>query len=56
VAAYLLAELGGDLSVADDVVVFRPPPGDGVEPVLSVLEPFRHGWYALTPALDSLFR
>jgi hypothetical protein len=58
VAAYLLAELGGELSVADDVVVYRPPPGEGVgaEPVLAVLEPFRHDWYALTPALDSLFR
>jgi hypothetical protein len=58
VAAYLLAELGGELSVADDVVVYRPPAGeegDG-QPVLSVLEPFRHGWYALTPALDRLFR
>jgi hypothetical protein len=56
VAAYLLAELGGELSVADDVVVYRPPDGEGTEPVLAVLEPFRHGWYALTPALDSLFR
>jgi hypothetical protein len=56
VAAYLLAELGGELSVADDVVVYRPPDGDPAEPVLTVLEPFRHGWYALTPALDSLFR
>jgi hypothetical protein len=59
VAAYLLAELGGELSVADDVVVYRPPAsGDGAarEPVLSVLEPFRGGWYALTPALDTLFR
>jgi hypothetical protein len=58
VAAYLLAELGGELSVADDVVVYRPPEGRGVtaEPVLAVLEPFRNGWYALTPALDSLFR
>jgi hypothetical protein len=56
VAAYLLAELGGKLSVADDVVVYRPPAGEAGEPVLAVLEPFRHGWYALTPALDSLFR
>lgn len=58
VAAYLLAELGGELSVADDVVVYRPPEREAapVEPVLAVLEPFRHGWYALTPALDSLFR
>jgi hypothetical protein len=56
VAAYLLSELGGELSVADDVVVYRPPDGEGIEPVLAVLEPFRHGWYALTPALDSLFR
>jgi hypothetical protein len=56
VAAYLLAGLGGELSVADDVVVYRPPDGDGAEPVLAVLEPFRHGWYALTPALDSMFR
>jgi hypothetical protein len=56
VAAYLLAELGGELSVADDVVVFKPPVADGIEPVLSVLEPFRHGWYSLTPALDSMFR
>jgi hypothetical protein len=56
VAAYLLAELGGELSVADDVVVYRPPDTEGVEPVLAVLEPFRAGWYALTPALDSLFR
>jgi hypothetical protein len=56
VAAYLLAELGGELSVADDVVVYRPPAGDGLRPVLSVLEPFRRGWYSLTPALDSLFR
>lgn len=56
VAAYLLAEVGGELSVADDVVVYRPPAGEPGEPVLTVLEPFRHGWYALTPALDSLFR
>jgi hypothetical protein len=58
VAAYLVAEIGGELSVADDVVVYRPPEGlgAGAEPVLAVLEPFRHGWYALTPALDSLFR
>jgi hypothetical protein len=56
VAAYLLAELGGELSVADDVVVYRPPGADGTGPVISVLEPFRHGWYSLTPALDSLFR
>jgi hypothetical protein len=56
VAAYLLAELGGELSVADDVVVYRPPADDCGQAVLSVLEPFRHGWYALTPALDSLFR
>jgi hypothetical protein len=48
--------MGGELSVADDVVVYRPPAGDSAEPVLSVLEPFRRGWYALTPALDSLFR
>jgi hypothetical protein len=56
VAAFLLAELGGELSVADDVVVYRPPEDGGSEPVLAVLEPFRHGWYALTPALDTLFR
>lgn len=56
VAAYLLSTLGGELSAADDVVVYRPPAGRASEAVLAVLEPFRHGWYALTPALDSLFR
>ncbi len=56
VAAYLLAELGGELSVADDVVVYRPPAHGEQEPLLTVLEPFRDGLYALTPALDSLFR
>ncbi|HEY7200070.1 MAG TPA: hypothetical protein VIC57_07665 [Candidatus Dormibacteraeota bacterium] len=56
VAAYLLAELGGELSVADDVVVYRPPAAGAPKPVLAVLQPFRSGLYALTPALDSLFR
>src|SRR5215471_16529 len=56
VAAYLVAELGGELSVADDVVVYRPPADRGTGPVLAALEPFRSGWYSLTPALDSLFR
>ena len=42
--------------MADDVVVYRPPADRGTEPVLAALEPFRSGWYSLTPALDSLFR
>jgi hypothetical protein len=36
--------------------VYRPPAAGAPKPVLAVLQPFRSGLYALTPALDSLFR
>lgn len=54
-AAHLLAELGGELTVVDEVVVYRPPAAR-TSPVLSLLEPARAGGYALTPPLERLFR
>lgn len=56
VAAHLLAELGGDLWVADGVVAYRPGRPAAGAAALAALEPLPGGAYALTASLDALFR
>jgi hypothetical protein len=53
VAAYLLSELGGELAVRDEVVVYRPAVRDRL---LGLLEPAGAAAFRLTPPLETLFR
>jgi hypothetical protein len=56
VAAYLLSELGGELSVVEGVVEYRPPAHAAAEPLVTLLEPTGRGSVRLTPGLEGLFR
>lgn len=56
VTAYLLAAVGGTLSVRDGVVEYWPPPEAESDPLVTLFRPTSGGPIRLTPDLERLFR